>query len=422
MKIVADLHVHSKYSRACSQELTLHNNAAACMKKGVNLLGTGDFTHPDWFKEIETHLDEREPGLFGLKDGSHAQMRFMITTEVAQIYKKGGKTRRIHNLLFVPSISSAKKVIAWLTDRGHNLKSDGRPILGIDSEELYKHLRDIDERIVLTPAHAWTPWFSVFGSKSGFDSLEECFGSMTPYVYAIETGLSSDPIMNRSLSLLDGVSLISNSDAHGPANFGREANVFEVEASKYSFDEMIRILRERDRKAFLYTIEFFPEEGKYHIDGHLACSFSCEPDETKRLGGKCPTCGKPITVGVLSRVNDLADRLRTPEVMQGHVPFKSIVPLPMLIADACHVRTTTGKKVSAYYEKLVSELGSEFYILLEASIADIAHASTAKIAEAVRRMRVHDVQISPGFDGKFGVVRVFTDKEQKNSFQGSLLE
>lgn len=391
------------------------------MKKGVNLLGTGDFTHPDWFKEIETHLEEREPGLFGLKDGSHAHMRFMITTEVAQIYKKGGKTRRIHNLLFVPSIASAKRVITWLTERGHNLKSDGRPILGIDSEELYKHLRDIDERIVLTPAHAWTPWFSVFGSKSGFDSLEECFGSMTPYVYAIETGLSSDPIMNRSLSKLDTISLISNSDAHGPANFGREANVFEVEESRYSFDEMIRILRERDQDAFLYTIEFFPEEGKYHIDGHLACDFSCEPDETRRLGGVCPKCGKQITVGVLSRVNELADRLHAPEVMQGHVPFKSIVPLPMLIADACNVTTTTGRKVSAYYEKLITELGSEFFILLEASIADIASVSTAKIAEAVRRMRVHDLQISPGFDGKFGVVRVFSEKERKDSFQGSLL-
>lgn len=421
MKVVADLHVHSKYSRACSQELTLHNNALACMKKGVNLLGTGDFTHPDWFLEIETHLEEREPGLFGLKDGSHPDMRFMITTEVAQIYKKGGKTRRIHNLLFVPGIASAKRVISWLQDRGHNLKSDGRPILGIDSEELYKHLREIDERIVLTPAHAWTPWFSVFGSKSGFDSLEECFGSMTPYIYAIETGLSSDPIMNRSLSLLDNVSLISNSDAHGPANFGREANVFEIDPSRYSFDEMIRILRERDRSAFLYTIEFFPEEGKYHIDGHLACEFSCEPEETKRLGGKCPTCGKPITVGVLSRVNDLADRMRAPEVMNGHVPFKSIVPLPMLIAEACNVTTTTGKKVTALYESLLQKLGSEFSILLDVAIDDIAHASNVKIAEAVRRMRSGQLRIEPGFDGKFGVVRVFTEAEQKEKSQGTFL-
>jgi len=308
MRIIADLHVHSRFSRACSRDLTLENNALWCEKKGVNVLGTGDFTHPEWFKDIEEKLAEAEPGLYQLKSGEHPKMRFMMTSEVSQIYKRGGRVRRVHNLIFAPSIECVKKINAWLDEKKFNRKSDGRPILGIDSEDLYRELKNIDDRIVLAPAHAWTPWFSVFGSKSGFDSLEDCFGEMTKEVFAIETGLSSDPQMNRSLSALDNISLISNSDAHSPQNFGREANVFEIAESKLSFGEFMRVLRERDLGRFLYTIEFFPEEGKYHSDGHAPCGLRFSVAETKRLKGLCPKCGKLITVGVLSRVKDLADR------------------------------------------------------------------------------------------------------------------
>lgn len=408
MRVITDWHVHSRFSRACSQELTLENNALWCEKKGVNVLGTADFTHPKWFAEIHERLVEAEQGLYRLKSGAHATMRYMLTTEVAQIYKRGGKTRRTHNILFAPSIESVAKINAWLDKRGFNRRSDGRPILGLDSEEFYKHLRNIDERILLIPAHAWTPWFSVFGSKSGFDSLEECFGEMTPYIYAIETGLSSDPLMNRSLSALDNVMLISNSDAHSPRNFGREANVFDIEESKYSYNEFVRILRERDTKAFKYTIEFYPEEGKYHIDGCAACEFSCVPMETRKIGGICPKCKRPLTIGVLSRVADLADRKIT-KIPSNHIPFKSIVPLQEILAECFGVLSPSSKKVQIMYEKMILEIGNEFHILLDASRSDIAAIVSDHIAEAIFRVRSGDVLITPGYDGIFGKAKIFND-------------
>lgn len=409
MRYITDWHVHSRFSRACSKDLTLENNALWCEKKGVNILGTGDFTHPKWVADMEEKLEEAEPGLYKLKSGAHPGMRYMMTAEVAQIYKRGGKTRRIHNILFAPSIETVKKINTWLADRGFNIKSDGRPILGLDSEEFYKALKAIDDRIILIPAHAWTPWFSVFGSKSGFDTLEECFGEMTPYIYALETGLSSDPLMNRSLSMLDNRMLISNSDAHSPRNFGREANVFEIDAKDLSYDTFVKILRERDAKRFLSTIEFYPEEGKYHMDGHAPCLFSCEPAETRRLGGVCPKCGKSITVGVLSRVADLGDR-DGKTMPSGHVPFKSIVPLEQIIAESLGL-TGKGKKVQALYEQLVSKVGSEFYILLDAPLSDIQSAGTPAIAEAIRRVRQGKMHIKPGYDGVYGVVHIFSEDD-----------
>lgn len=418
MRIITDWHLHSRYSRACSQDLTLENNALWCHKKGVNVLGTADFTHPKWFAELAEKLIEEEPGLYRLKSGEHHDMRFMLTTEVAQIYKRGGKVRRTHNLIFAPSVESVGKINSYLDNRGFNRSSDGRPILGIDSEELYKVLRDIDERIIMIPAHAWTPWFSVFGSKSGFDSLEECFGAMTPYIYAIETGLSSDPLMNRSLSALDNVMLISNSDAHSPRNFGREANVFDIDPKKFSYDEFVRILSERDRERFLFTIEFFPEEGKYHLDGHATCGFSCDPAEGKKLGEKCPKCGRPLTIGVLSRVADLADR--QPNI-EGHVPYRSIVPLQEIIAESLDVASTASKKVQEVYERMITEIGNEFHILLDASIEDIARVVNARTAEAVRRVRNAEMHVAPGYDGVYGKVKIFSDDEQKNFGQAALL-
>ncbi|MEK9155272.1 MAG: endonuclease Q family protein [Patescibacteria group bacterium] len=419
MRIITDWHLHSRFSRACSQDLTLENNALWCEKKGVNVLGTADFTHPVWFSEMEEKLAEEEPGLYRLKSGAHPTMRYMMTSEVAQIYKRGGKARRIHNILVAPSLEAVRKVNAWLDDGGYNRKADGRPILGLDSEELYKRLRDIDERIIMIPAHAWTPWFSVFGSKSGFDSLEECFGSMTPYIYAIETGLSSDPLMNRSLSALDNVTLISNSDAHSPRNFGREANVFEIDPAKYSYDEFVRILRERDASAFKYTIEFFPEEGKYHIDGCAACGFSCEPTVTKAIGGVCPTCRRPLTIGVMSRVADLANRVAA--IPPGHVPFKSIVPLQEILAECSSVSSTASKKVQELYENMIIALGNEFTILLDASRSDIAHVAGDMVAEAIERVRIGNVSIIPGYDGIYGKVSIFKENDQKMPKQETLL-
>ncbi len=376
------------------------------------MLGTADFTHPAWFAELEEKLEEAEQGLYRLKSGAHPNMRYMLTTELAQIYKRGGKVRRVHNIVMAPSLAAVRKINTWLDAQGSNRKSDGRPILGFDSEYLYKALKDLDDGIVVIPAHAWTPWFSVFGSKSGFDSLEECFGEMTPYIYAIETGLSSDPMMNRTLSALDNVMLISNSDAHSPRNFGREANVFEIAPEEFSYSEFIRILRERDTQAFKYTIEFFPEEGKYHSDGHAPCSFSCTPSETHRLGGRCPKCGREITVGVLSRIADLADRSLT-VLPKNHVPYKSIVPLQELLAETYGVSTTASKKVQELYEQLIRDVGNEFYILLDAPIEKIIAASSPIVGEAIRRMRAGEVAATPGYDGIFGTVKVFKENEVK---------
>ena len=401
MRLVADLHVHSRFSRACSQLLTLENNALWCQKKGVNVLGTGDFTHPEWFKDIEALLVDAEPGMYRLASGKHADVRFVMTSEVSQIYKRGGKTRRIHNLIFAPSREVAKKINAWLVDAGFNVKSDGRPILGLDSEELYKRLKDIDQNIVLCPAHVWTPWFALFGSKSGFDSLEECFGEMSSEVFSIETGLSSDPLMNRAWSHLDRLALLSNSDAHSPQNFGREANVFDIPEVELSFAKLMEVIRNRDTKRFLYTIEFFPEEGKYHIDGHAQCNFYCEPAETKRLGGKCPKCGSAITVGVLSRIEQLADRAQTQNVMQGHVPFKSIIPLPEIIGLALS-KKPAAKKVQEVYEHMITHGGNEFSLLLDASMQDLRAVSDERVADMVVRMREGKVSWRAGYDGVYG--------------------
>jgi len=330
----------------------------------------------------------------------------MLVQEVSQIYKKGDKTRRIHNLIFSPSIETCEKVIAELTRRNFNLKADGRPILGIDSEDLYKLLKDIDEKIILIPAHAWTPWYAVFGSKSGFDSLEECFGSMSKYIYAIETGLSSNPMMNWRLSSLDSVVMVSNSDAHSPRNLGREANVFEFPEPP-TYDEFVRVLREKDARRFKYTIEFYPQEGKYHFDGCANCQFSCTPEESKRLGERCPTCKRPLTLGVHHRVEELADR-EASTVSSRKIPFKSIVPLAEILAEVYGVSSTQSKKVEAEYLRLTDELADEFTILLDTPIDTIrATASNPNLALAIERMRAGNIHIQPGYDGIYGTVKIF---------------
>ncbi|MBU0531853.1 MAG: endonuclease Q family protein [Candidatus Uhrbacteria bacterium] len=410
MRFIADWHIHSGYSRACSKALTLPNIAKMCERKGINIVAAPDWTHPAVFSDIENLLVEDRPGMYRLKDGSSPTW-FMMSTEVSQIYKKGGRCRRIHNNILSPSIETSRKINQELERREFNLKSDGRPILGIDSEELYKIIKDIDERVIMIPAHAWTPWYSIFGSMSGFDSIEECFGSMTEYIYAVETGLSSDPRMNWHLSGLDKVVLVSNSDAHSLPKLGREANVFEIEEP--SFSEFVRIFKEQDKEKFLYTIEFYPEEGMYHADGCRKCGFWCEPTETKKLGGICPKCKKPMVIGVWNRVIEIADR-KFDELPTDRIPFKSIVPLDVILAEANNVKSTSSKKVIEQYDRLIDELGSEFDILLEIPISEIKRFDE-RVAEAIDRMRSGNIHIRPGYDGVYGEVSIWSDAERPKS-------
>lgn len=401
MRVITDFHLHSKWSRACSKELTIRNIAAACERKGIQFIGTSDFTHPAWRKEIGEELEDAGGNAFAIR-GSSSPTRFLLATELSCIYKRDGKVRRVHHLVLLPTLAAIDRLIHSLNDRGCNLKADGRPILGLDSEELLKLVLDADPKGLLIPAHAWTPWFAVFGSQSGFDSLEQCFGAMTKHVPAIETGLSSDPKMNWRLTDLDNVFLVSNSDAHSLEKLGREANVFEMNVPSY--DELHRILTTKDKASFIETIEFFPEEGKYHVDGHRACKFFCEPKETKRLKGICPKCGKPLTVGVLHRVDDLANREEgKPSPLA--VPFRSIVPLDELVGDVLDVGPSS-KKVRMMMDKLVADGRTEFGILLDETASELSRVTTPEIVEAILRTRRGEVSIQPGYDGEYGVVSV----------------
>ncbi|MGC8651116.1 MAG: endonuclease Q family protein [Minisyncoccia bacterium] len=412
MKIIADLHLHSKYSRAVSRDMDLEHMALASQRKGINILGTGDFTHPQWFEELSSQLEPAEEGLYQLKNQNQKtenQVRFIITGEISNIYQRGGKTRRVHNVVVLPSLEAAQKINNALSWQG-NLKSDGRPILGMDSEELLKIVLKIEPQAMFIPAHIWTPWFSVFGSMSGFDSLEEAFGGNTKYLSALETGLSSDPKMNWRISALDKFTLVSNSDAHSPDNIGREANVFEIDLNYFSLREAII---NKDPKKFLYTIEFFPEEGKYHYDGHRLCKVCMSPEERKKLNGLCPVCGKPLTVGVLSRVDELADR-EDGYIPSNAIPFKSLVPLREIIAEAfdCQVKT---KRVREEYQNLINRFPNEFYILLEANKEELEKVTTTRIAEGIIKVREGKVELEPGYDGEYGRVRSLSDKGKQEA-------
>ncbi len=410
MRMITDLHIHSRFSRGCSRDLTLPNISKACEKKGIGYVATGDVLHPEWRAEVERELEERE-GAFYLKDDS-SPTAFCLGTEVSCIYKRGDKTRRLHHVLLFPDLKAVDAVIFALEKRRVNLRSDGRPIMGLDSEELLRIVLDADERNLLIPAHAWTPWFAIFGSKSGFDSLEECFGDLAEKIPAIETGLSSDPPMNWRISALDRLLLVSNSDAHSCENLGREANVLEMEKPNYM--ELRRILMERDTEKFLDTIEFFPEEGKYHADGHADCAFWCDPEKTKKLDGRCPTCGKRLTVGVLSRVQELADRPPDPDRPRGAVPFRSIIPLKQIISSCIGVGPKS-KAVAKIYDR-ITESVNEFTALMDADPEKIRKIAGSDIAEAIVRMRKGEVQIRPGYDGVFGEISVFEKKEEEQQF------
>ena len=417
IKKILDLHIHSRYSRACSDALTLPNIAAACEKKGIDIVVTGDFTHPAWFKHIKENLVEFGNGIFKLKESSSSTL-FILGTEISCIYKHKGATRRVHLLILAPNLEAVDRFNAVLTAKGLNIRSDGRPIIGLSAKAVLQILLDIDPRFMMIPAHAWTPWFAVFGSKSGYNTLEECFEELTPRIRAIETGLSSDPTMNHRLSQLDNITLVSNSDAHSLDKLGREANCFLFnDDADINYDEITRIIKTGDRKKFLYTVEFYPEEGKYYFDGHAVCKVCLSPAQTKTKKYLCPKCKKPVTVGVLHRVDDLADREWGPEPeprggsIQGKfIPHKYIVPLKEIIAKVFGVGVA-GKKVAKEYEVMINNLGNEFFILLDADIKQITKAVSDKnIAVAIQNMRAGKVKVNPGYDGVFGSVEVIPKK------------
>lgn len=412
MRIIADLQIHSKYSRACSQDLVPKNIGLWSDKKGIQVIGTGDFTHPKWFLELRDALEETKPGLYQLR-GKSARAFFMLTAEISSIYKQGEKIRRVHNVILAPSFEAADKIIIGLKRAGANLNADGRPITGIHCSQLVSIVKEADQQAEIIPAHAWTPHFGIFGSLSGFDRLEEAFGDQTRHIFAIETGLSSDPKMNWQISALDKYTLVSNSDAHSLRKIGREANVFEVEESKLSYAEIVRIIRQKNPKEFLYTIEFFPEEGKYHLDGHRDCQFSAKPKQTKKLGGICPVCGKKLLVGVLNRVDQLADR-EYGFVPQGAIPYKNVIPLEEVIAET-YQQGVNSKKVLDLYERMTAKY-PEFEILLDLDESQIAAISSRDIAMSIMRVRNGRIQVEGGYDGVFGKIHLYTQEERERLF------
>ncbi|MCX6746054.1 MAG: endonuclease Q family protein [Candidatus Parcubacteria bacterium] len=430
MRQIADLHIHSKYSRACSRDLVLEKIDEWCKYKGIDIVATGDFTHPAWFGDIKKELEPLGNGLFKLKkeisssrrsdlqiaSSAEQEVRFILCTEISCIYKQGEKTRRIHLNIFFPEIKNVENFNSTLEKMGCNLKSDGRPIIGLSSIELAKVVFSINEKAMLIPAHAWTPWFSIFGSKSGFDSIEECFGKFSKNIFAIETGLSSDPPMNWRLSDLDKITLVSNSDAHSLPNLGREANVFDFE--DVSYNEIYQTLKNQDKKKFLYTIEFYPEEGKYHYDGHANHNFSLTPKETKKNKGICPVCKKPLTIGVLHRVDDLADREEGE--LDKHIPFKSLVPLQEIIAESFNVGKSS-KRVQAEYFNIIKKAGTEFAALLDLNLDELKKTTLPEVVEAIKRVREGKLIIEPGYDGIYGKVKIFNDKERKGFEQAKLI-
>jgi uncharacterized protein (TIGR00375 family) len=419
MTFLADLHVHSQFSRATAKNLDLEHLHMAAQQKGITLVATGDATHPAWFDAIRTKLVPAEPGLFRLCDdlaaacerelpaACRSAVRFVLVSEISNIYKKDGRTRKNHNLVYLPSIDAAARFNREL-DKIGNIQSDGRPILGLDARDLLEIVLETDEAAFLVPAHIWTPWFSLLGSKSGFDSLEACFDDLSAHVFAVETGLSSDPPMNRRVSALDRLTLISNSDAHSPVKLGREANIFHTELS---YAAMRRALESNDPAHFGGTLEFYPEEGKYHLDGHRKCGLRFAPAETRALGGFCPGCGKPLTVGVLYRVETLADR-RLEDIPAGFPPFESLIPLHDILAEVLQVGPGT-KTVARAYKQLLEAHGSELDILRERDPHELDRTGPPLIGEAVARMRTGNVRLAAGYDGEYGTIQLFTATERR---------
>ncbi len=414
MPLLADLHTHSKYAQGCSHRLTLANMNTWCQIKGVDLLSTADFTHPEWFAQLEERLEEVSEGMYQIKteylknaeievpESCRRELSFILGTEVNLIYMRQGKERRLHLLLYAPNLETARLINQALAKWG-NLADDGRPIIGLDAEELMKILLNISDQIEVVPAHVWTPHFGIFGSKYGFDSLEECFGTMSKHIHALETGLSSDPVMNWRLSQHEHLAFVSNSDAHSPQKFGREATLYDVELH---YADFLKALRE-DHQKIAGTIEFFPEEGKYHSDGLRTEKLCLKPSETREMGYMSPT-GKHITVGVLHRIENLADRELGIEAPNAR-PVSHIIPLPEILSELIGAGVSS-KQVQARYFEIIEKLGPEFGILKDLPLDQIA-AEDELLGEAIRRMRAKEVHIQPGYDGEYGVIRLFKEGE-----------
>jgi len=413
MKFIADFHIHSHFSIATSKDLIPEELDLWAKKKGIQVIGTGDFSHPGWLTELKEKLEPSETGLFTIKKDfekipSENPTHFILTAEISNIYKKNGKVRKVHNVLFAPNFETVEKIQNKLSQIG-NITSDGRPILGLDSRDLFEIVLEVSEDAFLVPAHIWTPWFSALGSKSGFDTIEECYGDLSDHIFAIETGLSSDPPMNWVCTFLDKYTLISNSDAHSPSKLGREANLFNTELDYFSIR---RAMEGKEEHAFLGTVEFFPQEGKYHFDGHRKCGICWDPLETLKHKSICPVCGKKVTVGVLNRVAQLADRSDPEARVQRH-PYHSLITLPELLSEILGVGPNT-KTVNEAYESLLKKFNSEFDILLYAPIPEIEKHSNEILSEAISRMRNGQVFIQEGYDGEYGVIKVFSEDELKD--------
>lgn len=410
---IADLHIHSRYSRATSRDCTPEHLDLWARKKGIHILGTGDFTHPAWRGELAEKLQPAEEGLYVLKQeflikdpgtSEGFRPRFVLQAEISSIYKRHDKVRKVHNVILLPGLEEAGRLAKKLEEIG-NIHSDGRPILGIDCRDLLEITLEICPRAIFVPAHIWTPHFSLFGAFSGFQRVEECFGDMTPYIHAMETGLSSDPPMNWRISALDAYQLISNSDAHSPSKLGREANLLDIDLSYQGIYDAIQ-----GGQGLLGTIEFFPEEGKYHFDGHRKCNISLSPAQTRAYGGICPVCGKKLTIGVSHRVEELADRPEGFALSEGR-PFESLVPLLEVIAASTGY-TAASKKVQSWYQAMLSKLGAEFPILREVSLEDIRKVAGSRIADGIGRIRGKQVKRIPGFDGAYGRIEIFSLSER----------
>ncbi|MBI2611449.1 DNA helicase UvrD [Candidatus Gottesmanbacteria bacterium] len=433
MQLVCDLQIHSKYARAVSQEMVLPKIWEWAKRKGIDLVATGDWTHPLWMREIKANLIEDGSGLLKLKTQnsnikSDKEPLFLLATEVSSIYSQGGKVRRIHTLIWVSSIETAEKINKELTRRGANLMSDGRPIIGLSSIQVAELVLTIDAKALIIPAHCWTPWYSLYGSESGFDSIDECFGSYAKYIYAIETGLSSDPLMNWRIKELDRRSIVSFSDAHSGPKLMREATVFEME--KASFQGIREaIVGKSDTSRIVYTIEFYPEEGKYHYTGHRNCGVKQTPSETREKGTMCPVCGRKLTVGVMHRVDQLAGRTEeelrikkrelsglkingiSSEAFPERPAYVMMVPLTEIIAESMNT-VVTSVSVRNEYFKLTDHLGGEFFILFSKPLDEISRVSGTKIAEAVGKVREGSITVDPGYDGVFGVVKIWRDEQE----------
>jgi uncharacterized protein (TIGR00375 family) len=427
MKFIADLHIHSKYSRATSKDMDVGTLARYAGMKGIHLLGTGDFTHPQYFAELQAALEPVENGFYRLRD-KKSSVHFVPTAETSHIFSVKGRTHRVHVILIAPSFEIVEKINQQLARRG-NIASDGRPIFGMHVKDLVKLVLDISPDAMIVPAHAWTPWFSVFGSASGFDSLEECFEEQAKNIYAIETGLSSDPAMNWRLSKLDRITLISNSDAHSPAKIGREANVLDC---AMNYKEVMNVIRTGDPEKFLYTVEFFPQEGKYHFDGHRDCGIVFDPKTSREHQYVCPKCGKKLTIGVMHRVEDLADRpnfsflsqkgsLDGPNLSSASIdrywdrsegfcpphkiPFKNMIPLEEILADTFGKGVGT-QTVAREYKKMIQSIGPEFEILFEKTFEEMRPVADPRVLDAILKVRKGQVLIEPGYDGVYGKIKV----------------